>query len=381
MRIALVTTYGPPHLGGIERINQNFYDGFRTAGHEVRWIASRIPVTLPLREHDRIRVPTWNAFERRFGVPVPIWGPSALGELRGAVAWADAVQIVEALYVTSAMGLWAARRAGKPVVLCQNVGFIPYDSRVLNWVEHAAYASIGRWVLLGASHVVLATPTADEFVRRLLGSRLKSASTFPIGIDTSVFRPPSGEERRRARAALGLDSAHVVLFGSRLVEKKGVPTVLEVAARMPDVTFVVAGDGPMRALMSTAPANTRWLGAVDFARMVDLYRAADAVILPSRGEGLPVFIQEAMACGLPAVISSDEVYARELLESGTCYGAPREHAAMARAVGRALGATEEARAGARRYALERWGLDRMIERYIEIMQGLLAARPRGGRSA
>lgn len=375
LKIALVSTYMPPHPGGIEHVALNLFKGYQRAGHEVRWLTSRIPRSEPRREGPIVRVPCLNVVEDRLGIPLPVWGPTALRELREMTAWADVVHVVEALYLPSAMAVAVAKRAGKPVLLCQNVGFVPYPWRVLEWLEHLAYATLGKAVLLSASHLVLATPTADQFVRSLLGTRLRSASTFPVGIDTDMFHPASPGERAAARSALGIPAGRrAVLFAGRLVEKKGVPVALGTAERLPGVSFVIAGDGPLRGLMKSAPANVRWLGHVDAARMAQLYSAVDAVLLPSRGEGLPLFVQEAMSCGLPAVISSDEVYAAGLLEAGVCYGASRDAEAMARSLSEALETSTGRRERARRYAVERWALAPMVERYVSIMGELL----RGG---
>lgn len=373
MRIALVSTYMPPHPGGIEHVAGNLYAGYRAAGHSVTWLTSRIPRHLPAHEDSVVRVPCFNAIEDWLGVPVPIWGPSALAEVRKVVAWADVVHVVEALYVPSAMAVAVARRLGKPVVLCQNIGWVPYGSRILNGIERLAYATLGKAVLLGASHLVLATPTADQFVRILLGDRIGAASTFPIGIDTDRFRVPSEEERETARAALGLPAERpVVLFAGRLVEKKGVPLALATAARVAEATFLVAGDGPLRGLMEGVSPNVRWLGQVEAERMAGLYHAADAVLLPSQGEGLPLFVQEAMACGLPAVISADEVYAAELIEGRVVVGAPRNADELAQAVRDALAAPGLG-GRARAYAEQHWGRQPMVARYVAIMNGLLGA--------
>lgn len=374
MRIALVGTYLPPHLGGIERINESLLEGYRRAGHDVRCITSRVPRDLPARDGPIVRVACANAAEDRLGVPVPLWGREAVRELRAAAEWADAVHVVEALYQPAALAARAARAARKPLLVTQNVGFIPYRSAVLEAIERAAWRTLGRWVLAGADHVVLATPTADRFVRALLGPRLRACSTFPIGVDTDALRPPTPGERAAARAELGIEpAAPVVVFAVRLVEKKGVPVVLAAAERAPDVSFVVAGDGPLRGLLARPPSNVRWLGAVDLRTMVALYRAADAAVLPSQGEGLPVFVQEAMACGLPTVISDDEVYASALVAEGVAWGAAREANAMVRRLRDALAADAPARERVRAYAARHWGRDAMIERHVAVLRAIVAS--------
>lgn len=371
MRLALVTTYMPPHLGGIERIADNLFHGYRRAGCEVRWVTSRVPSTLPSREGDVVRVPTWNAVEERTGIPLPVWGPAAVPPLRDAFAWADAVVVLEGLYLPSVVAVGLARRARRPVLLVQNVGFIPYASRTVETVERIAYATLGRWIFAAAGHVVLATPTADRFVRALMRGRRWRCSTFPMGIDTDAFAPATLEARAATRRSLGLEADdRVALFACRLVEKKGVRIVLGAAERAPGVRFLVAGTGPLAGLLRGAPPNVLALGAIPQGEMARLFHAADAILLPSQGEGLPLFVQEAMACGLPAVISADEIYAEELHAAGVCRVAPREPEAFARALEGALAAPAEERARARAWAVERWGLGATIAHHLERLRAL-----------
>jgi phosphatidylinositol alpha-1,6-mannosyltransferase len=317
-----------------------------------------------------------NVIEYVFGVPVPIWGVAGYQEVDRLARWADAVHVLECLYLTSALGVRAARRHGKPVVLTQNVGFIPYRRAALNWIQRAVYATLGREVLRSATHVVLATPAAEAYVAQLFGGPLPHSSAFPIGIDTERFHPPTADERRAARAALGLPAgAPVILFAGRLVEKKGLPIVVEVSRQRPAVQFLVVGDGPLASALRGAPPNVIWRQTVAADEMVRCYAAADGVLMPSLGEGLPLVVQEAMACARPTVIAASEVYAAALLEARVCVGAPLAAPAMAEAVDRALGEEGRALGGpARAYAERHWSLRTMMNRYVDLLERLVAAR-------
>jgi glycosyltransferase involved in cell wall biosynthesis len=376
MRLGFVTSYGYPHLGGIERIAENLFAGYVASGLDVRWVTSRIPSSLPPREGARIRVSCLNVVERAFGAPIPIWGREGYREVDRLARWADALHVLDCLYTSSALAVAAARRHRKPVIVSQNVGFIRYRFPPLNWVESAAYRTLGRAVLRGATHVVLATPTAESFVAALCGGSLAQSSAFPIGIDTERFRPPTGEERSAARAAVGVDGkAPVILFAGRLVEKKGLPIVVEVSRRRPAVQFLVVGDGPLAGQLQQTAPNLSWRRTVPPDEMPRYYAASDGVLLPSRDEGLPLVVQEALACGRPIVISAEEVYASDLLAKGVCIGAERSPAAMAEAVDRALG--EEGRrlvVPARTYAEQHWSLDTMMDRYVGLLERLVGAR-------
>ena len=375
MKIGLVTSYMPPHLGGIEQIAENLYQGYRARGHHVRWVSSRVPETEPAEDGDRVRVPCLNTAERLLGVPIPVWGRRGWAEVGRVAAWADALHVLECLYVSSGMAVARARALGKPVIVSQNIGFVWYRFAVLRWIETAAYATLGRSVLRKATHVVLATPTAEAYADQLLGGRPPHVSAFPIGIDTERFRPPRAGDRERLRAQLGLPGDRpVVLFAGRLVEKKGIAVAVEVARRTPDVHFLVLGDGPLRDVVEKAPANVMWRRGVPADRMPECYRAVDAVLLPSHGEGLPLVVQEAMASGLPAVIADDEPYARALLEQDACAGAARTPEAMTARLAEMLSDPRGALARrARDYAERHWSLAIMMDRYVALLKRLIDA--------
>ena len=116
-----------------------------------------------------------------------------------------------------------------------------------------------------------------------------------------------------------------VLTVARLVEKKGIDTLIEAARRCGNVRLTVAGDGPQRAalerLAADAGGRVRFLGNVDPSAVADLLREHDAFALPCRAaadgdrDGIPVAVMEAMAGGL-AVLCGDLPAVRELVADG-----------------------------------------------------------------
>lgn len=116
---------------------------------------------------------------------------------------------------------------------------------------------------------------------------------------------------------LGLQDRTVLLTLGRLVSReraKGFDEVLELlpelAREIPDIAYVIAGEGPYRDDLARKVADLQlqervvFAGAVTEAEKRDLYRLADAYVMPSRGEGFGFVFLEAMACGAPVVASS-----------------------------------------------------------------------------
>lgn len=163
--------------------------------------------------------------------------------------------------------------------------------------------------------VVNSVGIRDELVRR---ARLDPARIDVIenGVDLARFRPLPPAERAAARAALGLRGRALVLPGRVCPQKNQLTLVralasLRRAGALPaDVRVVLAGrDGDAsygdaaRALGREAGLDgvVDWRGEV--GDVAPLLAAADAVLLPSRFEGLPNVVLEAMASGTPAVVS------------------------------------------------------------------------------
>jgi glycosyltransferase involved in cell wall biosynthesis len=124
---------------------------------------------------------------------------------------------------------------------------------------------------------------------------------IPPGVDLERFSPG---DRSEARARLGIDpDSHVAVTVRRLVPRMGVDVLLE--AIPAETILLVAGDGPERSrLEALAGPNVRFLGRVDDETLVDLYRAADVSVVPSRAlEGFGLVVLESLACGTPAIVT------------------------------------------------------------------------------
>lgn len=163
--------------------------------------------------------------------------------------------------------------------------------------------------------------------RHLTGSAV-TAVIRGSGVDTERLRPGRLEPwaRTKFRASLGLKPEHVVCtMAARLIHDKGVREILLAArslgAALPELRFLIVGEpdpGNPRSLTDEDMQTFSGLGNVLFPGwredMADVWSASDMAVLPSYREGLPVSLQEAMACGLP-VVTTDVPGCRELARS------------------------------------------------------------------
>src|SRR3954447_803597 len=318
LRILFVSHYALPHLGGIEVAIDAMAREMTGRGHAVTYLASDAVRAdegsagpAPDAPYRVVRVPAINLVEDRLGVPYPVFGPRLLRELRRELAHADVLHAHGFLYMSAVAALRMAR-SRVPGVLTEHVGHVHYESPLLDRAEALAIATIGRAAVRAANALVYVNDEVGAALRAMAppGTPIERIEN---GVDTDRSRPPEPGERERLRVELGWSGERRrVLFVGRLVAKKGLHVALD-AARHGDFELVVAGPG---SLPADAPPNVTALGALPPARVAELYRAADAFLLPSRGEGFPLTVQEAMASGLPVVLSNDPAYRSHLDGAG-----------------------------------------------------------------
>ncbi len=137
------------------------------------------------------------------------------------------------------------------------------------------------------------------------GVRPERIVVIPNAVELPLVEPGT-RERLRAELSVSPDAGLVLAVG-RLNAEKGQSLLLEAApevlARCPRTVFALAGDGPLRAGLEEQAARLGIAGQVRFLGVrVDvpaLLSAADLFVLPSRSEGMPNALLEAMAAGLP----------------------------------------------------------------------------------
>jgi len=152
----------------------------------------------------------------------------------------------------------------------------------------------------------------------------------PPGPDAVHFRPPTAEERRVARESWGVGEGQYVLgFVGSLTQNKHPETLVEAVADLAgagrDVVALVAGRGPVEDEVAALAAQR---GVSDRVRLLGYQEsrsvlwASDTLVLPSRSEGSPLVVSEAMLSGVVVVSTPVGGAVRQLMsgETGVLFG-------------------------------------------------------------
>ena len=150
-----------------------------------------------------------------------------------------------------------------------------------------------------------------------------------------------------------------ILFSGRIAREKGLDTLIDAAARLPEVPFVIAGDGPEASrLRGNAGPNVRFVGHRAPAELRDLLVASVAVTLPSKWyENAPISLLEAFRSGRPVIASTIGGHPEMLAAGGGILVRPGDADDLALAINRLW----NDRAAAQRLAID--GRSNLVQHY------------------
>ncbi|MDE3195006.1 MAG: glycosyltransferase family 4 protein [Acidobacteriota bacterium] len=385
MRLLLVSDSYPPKLGGSEVEAQRVSAALLRAGHRVTVVCSGGPPMPPVRD--------WTDPE---GVPVEILTRTSTGKLKDyAFAIRVAVYLLEhrrdydAVYFLMqglhlATGLPAARLCGFPIVMkISGDGIVSLMQR--SRAGRFELACLRKWripvMLLNES--MFAEAAAAGFPRGQL-------KWMPNPVDVDAFRPALPGERDAFRASHGLPaSTRVAIYTGRLSPEKGLRFLISGFAaavdEYEDALLIVVGDGSSRAELETlaqekglSPGRVRFVGRIDASAVPDWLRASDVFALTSPNEGFSCSLLEAMASGLPSLVS-DIPANRQLIDPGI-HGLTVPYDDVP-AIGRAFVAlfrNSEQRtamaAEARKRVVENYSTRHIVERYEALFSEVIGRR-------
>ena len=323
MNILFVSDVYFPRINGVSTSIQTFRRELRTLGHHVTLIAPdyyapsddeseilRIPSRyLPMDPEDRMM---------KFGEAV-----RHLGDLRAGMF--DVVH-VHTPFVAHYLGLKLARALRVPCVETYHTFFEEYLYHYISFLPKGLMRMGARRFSQHQGNaldamVIPSQPMLD--VLRQYGVT-SEARVIPTGLEETSFRHG---DRADFRERYGIPQDRpMMLFVGRLAFEKNIHFLLEVLQlvrqTIPNVLFLIAGEGPARHSLEQAveaggmAGNVKFLGYLDrFTELNDCYAAADVFVFSSRTETQGLVLLEAMAQATP-VVSIAEMGTKDVLKEG-----------------------------------------------------------------
>lgn len=313
MRIALVTPWFAPHVGGVESHVRGLAANLARRGHEVTVLTSNYARLAPRETLEGFtvrRVPSLGVVLR---TPITPALQKAIRPGEFDVVHAHSPPPLSAYYAAL-----ASERARTPFVITYHCDLelpTPFGRALVELYRR----TFGAQTMRRASRVIVTTETYAATSRAIWRY---TPEVIPNAVDHVRFHP--GVDGSAVRHRLNLrDEDRVVLFVGRVVPHKGIDYLVEAAKYVPDATFVVAGDGPFlptaRRLAATFGVEDRvlFLGRLRYRDLPAVFAACDVFVLPSasRLEAFGIVALEAMATAR-AVVVTDIPGVREVVEDG-----------------------------------------------------------------
>jgi len=216
----------------------------------------------------------------------------------------------------------------------------------------------------------------DIITARAFASIRKNVSVIPAGVDTEVF-----QRGKYPRPEVMKTDKRNLLFVGRLNRVKGIDLLLRALPLIEEeykhgIRLIVIGEGPMEDLVrnqAESPPEIVWLGRLAHSQVTPYYANADMFVLPSRSEGVPISLLEAMSSRTPIVSTMVGGVKSLLDERYATLASDVSPEAIAQAISRTLreeSVTERRVAAARDFVEGRFSWDAIVDKYVRVYEEL-----------
>lgn len=240
-------------------------------------------------------------------------------------------------------------------------------------------ARVSRYLRFARSIVALSAGAKADLVDHL-GLPASMIDVVPNGVPVGNFAPADPATKQTARRELGLphDSV-VVLYIGALVPEKGADVAVEAMADTHGVHLLVVGGGPdegelRRRSAEVAATQIHFAGVLADASVA--YRAADIVVLPSKGgDSMPATLIEAGFCGLPCISTDIGSITDIVIDGSTGRIVPADDVGALRAAIHDLAAdralVDRLGVAARSYCLQNFEIGVVADRWLAVLDATL----------
>lgn len=368
-RVAIITPVFPPYRGGIGTVAAEDAAMMRDRGFLVDVFTPKYAKQSVLQEG-----------VTRFQ-PFYAWGNAAvLFDLLKALQGFDLVHLHYPFFGSDILAAFAAKMNRIPLIVTCHMR--PKAAGVLGFTFRAYRFVLERFIF-GTAQTVLVSSLDYAKENGIRHDRLVA---YPFGVDVGRFSP-GDSVKARERFGLRSDVPTIVFVGGLDAAHyfKGLDVLLEACARLVSPwQLLIVGDGNCRLIFEERARvlgisnQTHFAGSVPFEDLPEAYRAADVHVLPSidRSEAFGVVTVEAMATGIPSVVSNLPGVRSVIVPEVTgLLAEPSSIESLSSALERLLGDSalrERFGGAARQRAAEEFSKDRVGERLTSIYKTALS---------
>ncbi|AEH24563.1 glycosyltransferase family 4 protein [Pyrococcus yayanosii] len=306
MRIALVSDWYYPKVGGVASHMHNLAIHLKRRGHEVAIVTNDLRTgkenELEALGIELVKVP---------GVVSPIFSINMSYSLASSEEMGEFLKgydVIHSHHAFTPLALKAAkagRLLGKATVLTTHSISFAHESRL--WEALGLTIPLFSRYLRYPHEIIAVSKAAEAFIRHFTDVPVR---VIPNGVDEEVFRPLSDREREKRKEELGIEG-YAILYVSRMSYRKGPHILLNAFSEVRDAILLMAGSGEMLPFLKAQAKflgiedRVKFLGHVSSEFLPKLYGIADVFVLPSiTAEAFGIVILEAMASGVPVVASN-----------------------------------------------------------------------------
>ena len=394
MRILFVIRTLDPAWGGPVEGLRNLTAQARKRGYEVEVACGDAPTAAWLAQWDlKVHVSGTGSL-RRYGLSAELdaWLADNLSRF-------DAV-VVHSIWMYFSYAVWkATRRTGTPYFLFIHGALDPWFKRTypLKHIKKTIYWKLFEHRVLRDAERVLFT-TEEEMA--LAERAFLPWECSPEVTGYGIVRPAFPEVFDKAKYVQTLTEAHpqlanrrFILFLARVQEKKGIDLLLKAFAAakndLDDTALVIAGPGEKKTFeqlgrLASSLGITRdviWSGPLYGSDKWNAMRAAEAYVLPSHQENFGISVVEALACGLPVLVSDKVNIWREIQASRAGLVAPDDVEGVVRLLTQWAARTAEEKremaANANRCFSRYFDIEVTSDRFFRILNSNRPSDPRG----
>lgn len=268
--------------------------------------------------------------------------------------------------VTNSWNGFAFHRAGLRSICVEHLyvmdpALSPYKSPLQSAFHSAMVRRFVARSYRSADHIVGVSDYTSSIIRDNFPDL--PIHTIANGVDTALFHPPSGIKRT--------DDVFRLLFVGNPTRRKG-------ADLLPDILSCLGSGFELRitAEPSELPylrggPQVTFLGRLDKTSLIREYQQADALLAPTRLEGLPLSILEAMACGLPVITTNCTSLPEAVVDGETGFTCAVDDVSALCSAAQSLKSNSAMRisfgTSGRKRAMAQFSLDRMGDAYLSLL--------------